>query len=378
MSADAPEKSSRKHKKAKLDNLAASEEPQDSAKKSKRSKKAKAAEPVADIEEEHSEAQPAPAAEVAKPKKEKKRKEREAAADEPVETKADAEEPKKKKKKRKHEESTSASAPAEQSAPPPAESTTKPSEGVKSKDEKKEKKGKKAKKAGESGKGAAPAAEPDSSARGDVGPAAQSEARPAQDEKTKKKDKKKRKKGASDGDDADGQKPAKEGMESSSKREKKRRRRTTSGFPDPTDDEALTEQAQKALHYAFTQFEEPGSWKFNKARQNWLIRNLWSEEAIPETYIALVSRYLQGVQGGAREALIKSCREALQPATSTSKPQPTEKSADAVDTENPESPSKRTVKFAEPEPISSTDTSNAADEIKRRRASALLAALTSS
>ncbi len=35
-----------------------------------------------------------------------------------------------------------------------------------------------------------------------------------------------------------------------------------------------------ALDYAFTQFEEPDSWKFNKARQNWIIRNVWSEEAV--------------------------------------------------------------------------------------------------
>lgn len=38
-----------------------------------------------------------------------------------------------------------------------------------------------------------------------------------------------------------------------------------------------------ALDYAFTQFEEPDNWKFNKARQNWIIRNVWSEEAVCAT-----------------------------------------------------------------------------------------------
>ena len=35
-----------------------------------------------------------------------------------------------------------------------------------------------------------------------------------------------------------------------------------------------------ALSYAYLQLEEPSSWKFNKARQNWLLRNVWSEEAV--------------------------------------------------------------------------------------------------
>ena len=35
-----------------------------------------------------------------------------------------------------------------------------------------------------------------------------------------------------------------------------------------------------ALHYAFCQFDDPASWKFNKAKQNWLIRNIWSQQAV--------------------------------------------------------------------------------------------------
>ena len=62
----------------------------------------------------------------------------------------------------------------------------------------------------------------------------------------------------------------------------------------------------------------PSRWKFNKARQNWLIRNVWSSEAVslfsldvwfddkmlyqvPEIYFPLVLRYLANVQGGCRE-----------------------------------------------------------------------------
>lgn len=73
-----------------------------------------------------------------------------------------------------------------------------------------------------------------------------------------------------------------------------------------------------ALSYAFAQFRDPGHWKFNKAKQNWLVRNFWSAIAvchllfmlhpilngclqIPEKYEELITKYLSAVQGNARE-----------------------------------------------------------------------------
>lgn len=95
------------------------------------------------------------------------------------------------------------------------------------------------------------------------------------------------------------------------KPKKRKSRKPQHDLPDPSEDETLTDQARKALHYAYLQFIDPGSWKFNKARQNWLVRNLWSADAIPETYIPLLNRYLAGVQGGVREMLVKTCQEVL-------------------------------------------------------------------
>ncbi|KAI0742134.1 hypothetical protein BC629DRAFT_1740279 [Irpex lacteus] len=92
---------------------------------------------------------------------------------------------------------------------------------------------------------------------------------------------------------------------------KKRRKHSEHGFKDPSSDESLSDQANKALSYAYAQVDTPSSWKFNKARQNWLIRNVLSEEAIPDDYVPLVNRYLSGVQGGAREALVKSCQAVI-------------------------------------------------------------------
>ncbi|KAG9219237.1 hypothetical protein CCMSSC00406_0001647 [Pleurotus cornucopiae] len=86
---------------------------------------------------------------------------------------------------------------------------------------------------------------------------------------------------------------------------KKKRKRSK---PDPSEDEALSEQARKALIYAHSYVRYPDSWKFNKARQNWLIRNIWSDELIPETYFPMSVKYLSSVQGGIREALIQACK----------------------------------------------------------------------
>ncbi|KAG6832911.1 hypothetical protein H0H92_004795 [Tricholoma furcatifolium] len=124
-----------------------------------------------------------------------------------------------------------------------------------------------------------------------------------------------------------------------------KKRKNKTGFPDPHDDASLSEQSQKwltlcidkGLAYAFLQFHRPSKWKFNKARQNWLIRNIWSNEMVPEVHLPLVYAYLLKVQGGVRENLIQSCRSALE-----KKLQPEIPSSD--DTEKPKDAS------AEPAP----------------------------
>ncbi|KAI0356561.1 hypothetical protein OH77DRAFT_1503517 [Trametes cingulata] len=371
MSADAAEKSSRKHKKDKKKTDVASDGDavKGSTDKPKKSKKAKgdseSAKPAADITPEAGDARPAsPAEDIAKPKKEKKHKKRKHAEEEEEPTQPEVEEPKKKKKRKQDERDV-----ASDTQPAPTESVEQPAETKVKKSKKKEKKGKsKEADVEESGRGGEAVAD-----KGDVESAALSEERSPK-KKEKKKDKKKRKKPGDEEENSTEAAPAKP-------QKKRKRGSTKSGFPDPTDDEELTEQAQKALHYAFTQYEEPSEWKFNKARQNWIIRNLWSAEAIPETYIPLVSRYLQGVQGGAREALVKACREALQP-KATAEPTQAESQDGAPETEKDgegDLPTKRTVKFAVPEAKSSNDTTDStpADDTKRQRATALLAVLTS-
>ncbi|KZT72670.1 hypothetical protein DAEQUDRAFT_595102 [Daedalea quercina L-15889] len=138
---------------------------------------------------------------------------------------------------------------------------------------------------------------------------------------------------------------------------KKKRKHGKTGFTNPAEDEGLSEQACKALQYAFNQVDDPGSWKFNKARQNWLVRNLWSQQAIPDAYMPLLTQYLAGVKGGVREALVKTCRDVL--------------NEDASSLADKTAGAEPATKDAKPEQLSTI----AADETKRTRAAAVLTVL---
>lgn len=90
---------------------------------------------------------------------------------------------------------------------------------------------------------------------------------------------------------------------------KKRKSKKKLDFPNPSGDATLSEQATKALSYAYAQICNPPSWKFNKAKQNWLSRNYWSDMAIPDPHLPLAIKYLSGAQGAARENLLAACQK---------------------------------------------------------------------
>lgn len=117
--------------------------------------------------------------------------------------------------------------------------------------------------------------------------------------------------------------------------------------PDPNTDLRLSDQAKQAIQYAQIYSKDKSQWKFNKAKQNWLLRNALSvppsdydpslarkqadnaasadaegaaeqaEEAeegenfVPEDLVLVVTAYLNSVMGGARQRLIESLREAV-------------------------------------------------------------------
>ncbi|KAG1892747.1 hypothetical protein F4604DRAFT_1565541 [Suillus subluteus] len=116
-------------------------------------------------------------------------------------------------------------------------------------------------------------------------------------EKSQQKKKKKRKAEEQSGETPDS-KPLKK---------KKGHRPPDLPCTDPSVDESLPDQSRKALSYAYARFEDPPNWKFNKAKQIWLIKRLWSEEMIPEKYFTLVIKYLADVKGGIRDNLVQMC-----------------------------------------------------------------------
>ncbi|KAF8165011.1 hypothetical protein B0H34DRAFT_793447 [Crassisporium funariophilum] len=106
--------------------------------------------------------------------------------------------------------------------------------------------------------------------------------------------------------DESGKKPAEE--EEAEEEPPKKKHKNKTSFADPREDKELNNQSRKALEYAFTQMNRPSKWKFNKARQNWLIRNVWSPDFVPESYFPLVTKYLTNVQGGSRDKLKETCQ----------------------------------------------------------------------
>ncbi|KLO12841.1 hypothetical protein SCHPADRAFT_398643 [Schizopora paradoxa] len=133
-------------------------------------------------------------------------------------------------------------------------------------------------------------------------------------------------------------KPSVEKDPKTKKKTKKQRRSdkssdsSVSGFPDPSEDSSLSEKAQNALSNALLRIAYPELWKFNKASQNWLMKNFWVPEAVrissscsfstsfvinklekvPEKYVPIVVGYLAGSEGGIRTKLIESCKEKSQ------------------------------------------------------------------
>jgi len=106
-------------------------------------------------------------------------------------------------------------------------------------------------------------------------------------------------------------------VDSTSKKSKKRRKDSktssdVSGFPDPSEDSSLSEKAQNALSNALLRIAYPDLWKFNKASQNWMVKNFWIPDALPEKYVPIVVGYLAGCEGGIRAKLADDCKKLSQ------------------------------------------------------------------
>ncbi|EIW67681.1 hypothetical protein TREMEDRAFT_64275 [Tremella mesenterica DSM 1558] len=84
-------------------------------------------------------------------------------------------------------------------------------------------------------------------------------------------------------------------------------------------DPTLSDQAKKALHYVHLHASSRKSnspsgsiWKFNKARQNWLLRNIWNDE-VPDQWVEPAIKYLCTIQGAGRTILVDTAKSHLTP-----------------------------------------------------------------
>jgi 20S proteasome subunit alpha 1 len=72
----------------------------------------------------------------------------------------------------------------------------------------------------------------------------------------------------------------------------------------------LVQKTNTALDYLTQYNTARPSWKFNKNRETWILKHIFSESDLPRDYDLALSRYIHGLKGaGARERLKSQCIE---------------------------------------------------------------------
>ncbi|KAG9101181.1 hypothetical protein FS749_009643 [Ceratobasidium sp. UAMH 11750] len=156
-------------------------------------------------------------------------------------------------------------------------------------------------------------------------------------------------------------------------------------YTNPLTDASLPELSQRGLAYAYQYAQHislPSDsaraaqqpWKFNKGRQNWIIRNVTDPAVVPDQYLALAMVYIDSIKGGARDVLKKTCKTTTKEtkAAAVSQPEPDQKPSD--EPAEPESePTSKKVAFATEttEPTTSTPITKE----RRKRAKKILKVL---
>uniref|UniRef100_H9G9T5 WKF domain-containing protein n=2 Tax=Anolis carolinensis TaxID=28377 RepID=H9G9T5_ANOCA len=68
--------------------------------------------------------------------------------------------------------------------------------------------------------------------------------------------------------------------------------------------------SELALNYLTCWSKNPKEWKFQKTRQTWLLSHMYDKEKVPDKYFSILLRYLEGLQGNARDTTVQKA-EAL-------------------------------------------------------------------
>ncbi|KAG8716117.1 hypothetical protein FRC11_009166 [Ceratobasidium sp. 423] len=162
-------------------------------------------------------------------------------------------------------------------------------------------------------------------------------------------------------------------------------------YTNPLTDEALSDFAQRGLAYAY-QYAQHVSlaseseraakrpWKFNKARQNWILRNITDPTIVPDSYLPISLTYVVSIQGGARDDLKKTCKTTKKQAKTSKAPPPNDQNDSKPEVEqSPDAkgePSKK-VTFATgtAEPVTTESETSAPSKVKVKRAKTILKVL---
>ena len=76
--------------------------------------------------------------------------------------------------------------------------------------------------------------------------------------------------------------------------------------------QAGTPKTNPALEYLDQFHRAHASWKFNKNKETWLLKHMFSEQDIPKTHNLALAKYIHGLKGsGARDRLKTQCLELL-------------------------------------------------------------------
>ncbi|KAJ6655964.1 hypothetical protein lerEdw1_004549 [Lerista edwardsae] len=70
--------------------------------------------------------------------------------------------------------------------------------------------------------------------------------------------------------------------------------------------------SELALEYLTRWSENPKEWKFQKARQTWLLLHMYDQDKVPDEYFSVLLRYLEGLQGSARTVTVQKAEAFMQ------------------------------------------------------------------
>ncbi|XP_066497002.1 uncharacterized protein C7orf50 homolog [Tiliqua scincoides] len=70
--------------------------------------------------------------------------------------------------------------------------------------------------------------------------------------------------------------------------------------------------SELALEYLTSWSKNPKEWKFQKARQTWLLLHMYDKVKVPDKYFSILLRYLEGLQGSARHMTVQKAEDFMQ------------------------------------------------------------------